>query len=513
MEQMPNAAPDKPNGSGGTNSSSVSHVGANTISSSTSLGDVSYDSSTGAQNALLISGGEVKLDNITVTKTGDDSGDESDFYGTNAAIFAYNDAKVTISDAQIQTDGSHANAVFAYGNATINIDNSSITTNSNNSGGIMVTGGGTINATDLMVNTSGNSSAAIRSDRGGGTINTEGGVYTTSGIGSPAIYSTANINIKKSILMSTASEGVVIEGKNSVTLDSVTLNATNSSLNGQSETYKSIFIYQSMSGDAAEGKGSFTADNSMIITHQGDHFYVTNTDAEIVLSGNKFIQNDETGAFLRAEGAAWGNTGSNGGNVLLNVTKQEVLGDIITDNISTVDFRMTSSYFKGAITGEGKTQLTVSADSIVVLTGDSYVSSLSNAQIDNSNIYGNGHKLFVNGTEVAVNTAAAPESTFDEYCTASGDNCYEEGGAEVIETTTTTTTSSKSDNGFPVWGIVAIVGGVLVIVLAIILVVMKMKKGPKPPETPQVPEVPQTPEMQNPMPPETPSVPPFGNAN
>lgn len=513
MEQMPNAAPDKPNGGGGVSSSSVSYVGANTISSNTTLSDTSYDSSTGAQNALLVTGGEVVLDNITVTKTGDDDGDESDFYGTNAAIFAYNDAKVTISDAQIQTDGSHANAVFAYGNATINIDNSSITTNSNNSGGIMVTGGGTINATDLMVNTSGNSSAAIRSDRGGGIINVEGGSYTTTGVGSPAIYSTADINVKKAILMTTASEGVVIEGHNSVTLDSSTINATNNTLNGQSQTYKTIFIYQSMSGDASEGEGYFTADNSMIITYQGDHFYVTNTKAQINLSGNKFIQNDTTGAFLRAEAAAWGNSGSNGGEVFLNATNQEVLGDIITDSISSVDFRMTGSYFKGAITGEGKTELTVSADSTVVLTADSYVSSLTNATADNSNIYGNGFKLFVNGTEVATNTATAPESTFDEFCTINGDNCYEEESAEVIETTTTTTTSSKSDNGFPVWGIVAIVGGVLVIVLAIILVVMKMKKSPKPPETPQVPEVPQTPEMQNPMPPETPSVPPFGNAN
>ena len=524
MEAMPIQAPT----GGGT----PTYTGVKTYSSDATINDEAYTSENGSENAILITGGNVTLSDVVISKTGDSDGEDADFYGTNAAILAKDDAKVTISDSEITTDGKHANAVFSYGNSKIDIKDTSITTESDNSGGIMVTGGGTINASDLVVMTAGNSSAAIRSDRGGGIINVEGGSYTTTGVGSPAIYSTADINVKKAILMTTASEGVVIEGHNSVTLDSSTVNATNNTLNGQSQTYKTIFIYQSMSGDASEGEGYFTADNSMIITYQGDHFYVTNTKAQINLSGNKFIQNDTTGAFLRAEAAAWGNSGSNGGEVFLNATNQEVLGDIITDSISSVDFRMTGSYFRGAITGEGKTELTVSADSTVVLTADSYVSSLTNATADNSNIYGNGFKLFVNGTEVATNTATAPESTFDEFCTINGDNCYEEESAEVIETTTTTTTSgSKSNAGFPVWGIVAIIGGVLIIVLAVILVVIKMKrKTPKTPEMPQpstTPEAPATPGAveapsvsNNPMPSEEPSVtsapnnvPPFGNMN
>ncbi len=445
------------------------------ISSDTSVTGQSYDSSNNAENAVLITGGNVTFNQVSVTKSGDESGDDADFYGTNAAILVKDGAKLTMNGGEVSTDGSHANAVFAYGTGEINITDTAIQTSSNNSGGIMVTGGGKINANNLTVMTSGNSSAAIRSDRGGGIINVEEGVYTTTGVGSPAIYSTATINIKKSILMSTASEGIVIEGKNSVTLDSATLNATNTTLNGQSETYKTIFIYQSMSGDATSGKGSFSADNSMIITNKGDHFYVTNTDAEIVLSGNKFIQEDETGVFLRAEGAAWGKSGSNGGSVLLNVTKQEVIGDIVTDNISSVDFRMTGSYFRGAIPTGGDVKLTLSSDSIVVLTGDSYLSSLTNATTDNSNIYGNGFKLFVNGTEVATNTGAAPASTFDELCTASGDNCYEPEDSEstevIVVNPTTNSSSNKKDEGFPVWGYFAIAGAILVVVALIAAIV------------------------------------------
>ena len=64
---------------------------------------------------------------------------------------------------------------------------------------------------------------------------------TDAGTGSPVIYSTADITAKNTKLTSTASEGVVIEGKNSVTLDNVELTADNNKLNGQSETYKTIF--------------------------------------------------------------------------------------------------------------------------------------------------------------------------------------------------------------------------------------------------------------------------------
>ena len=118
----------------------------------------------------------------------DGEGDEADFYGTNAAVYAENGGQLTITDSRIETSGSHANAVFSYGEGSvINISDSVIETSKNNSGGIMVTGGGTLNAENLDVTTQGGSSAAIRSDRGGGTLNVNGGTYQSYGSGSPAI--------------------------------------------------------------------------------------------------------------------------------------------------------------------------------------------------------------------------------------------------------------------------------------------------------------------------------------
>ena len=406
------AAPPDGNGGGApgmSNNSSVSYNGAYTISSDTSLEGTSFSSTTGAENALLITGGTVKLDDIKVTKSGDDSGDNSDFYGTNAAILATG-GTVEIEDSEVTTDGAHANGIFAIGEGKITVKDTKIRTTADNSGGIMVTGGGTLVAEDLDVETSGNSSAAIRSDRGGGTMTVEGGTYKANGTGSPTIYSTADITVKDAELTSTASEGVVIEGSNSVTLEDVTMEDTNVKLNGNSETYKNIFIYQSMSGDASEGTGTFTAKNSKIITNKGEHFFITNTTAVINLENNSFTNNDESGIFLKANSAKWGNSGSNGGQVNLNLTNEEIVGDMAIDEISSVKMTLSSgSYYKGALTGDNYAVAISDDVSVLVLAADTNLTALENADADNLNIYANGHKLYVNGEEVSINQGTPPE--------------------------------------------------------------------------------------------------------
>ena len=398
--------PDKPDGSGemsGDNSSDVSHTGATEISTDTTNSGSSYTSTTGSQNALLVTGGTSTLTNLSVTKSGDSDGDNSDFYGTNAAVLV-KEGTLNIKGGTITTNGSHANGVFAYSNGTINISDTTIKTTSNNSGAIMVTGGGTLTANNVTAVTDGNSSAPIRSDRGGGTLTVNGGNYTSNGTGSPVIYSTANITVNKANLKSTASEGVVVEGKNSVTINNVNLEVTNTKLNGNSETYKAIFIYQSMSGDADVGTSSFTANNSKIVNNKGDVIYVTNTNTIIELENNEIINNDEAGAFLRVAAAKWGKSGSNGGTVTLNAKNQKIEGDIIVDSISTLELSLKEgSEYIGEINNENSAKsikLTIDNSSKITLTGDTYVTSLEDEDTSYSNINFNGYKLYVNGKSI-----------------------------------------------------------------------------------------------------------------
>lgn len=399
---------NKPNGDMGQpgvgNNANVSHNGVTEISSDTTNNLQTYSSTEGSQNALLVTNGTSKISNAKITKSGNSNDENSDFYGTNAAVLVKN-STLNIDGGSFTTNGSHANGVFAYANGTINLTNTNIKTTSNNSGAIMVTGGGKLNATNVTAETDGNSSAPIRSDRGGGTMIVNGGKYTANGIGSPVIYSTANVTVNNATLISTKSEGAVVEGKNSITLNNVNLTDSNTTLNGNSETYKNIFIYQSMSGDADEGLASFSAKDSTITTNKGDTIFVTNTKATISLTNNKIINNDSTGAFLRIQSGKWGRSGSNGGDVILNANDQTINGDIFVDNISTLNMKLTNgSNYTGKINGNNTAKnITLSLDSTskIKLTGDTYVTTLEDADSSYSNINFNGYKLYVNG--IAIN--------------------------------------------------------------------------------------------------------------
>ena len=397
--------------------SNISYKSANEITEDKNVKSENYNSTTADENVLSVSGKvNVTVEDSKVTKTGDSNGgDTTSFYGTNSGVIAKDGANLTIENATIETDATGANGVFSYGGSattsnsssdgtTVTIKNSKITTKKDNSGGIMTTGGGITKAENLTVETSGVSSAAIRTDRGGGEVTVNKGTYKKSGAGSPTIYSTADVTVKSATLTSTASEGIVIEGKNSVNIEDVKLTDNNTKLNGKSTTYKNIFLYQSMSGDATTGEAEFTAKDSTIVTEKGDTFYVTNTSAKITLENNKITNKDSSGNFLRIQKDSWGNSGSNGGNVTFSMNNQTAEGNIVVDEISSLTLNIKSkSEYTGSINNENTAKeviVNIDKNSNIKLTGDSYVTELNDDDKSYSNIDFNGYKLYVNGKAI-----------------------------------------------------------------------------------------------------------------
>ena len=364
-----------------------------------------YENSEDGGHAIHADGENAEYENIEVKKTGDSDSEEADFYGENAAVFAENGATLTIKNADITTDGGHANAVFSYGEGTtVNISDSKIRTSANNSGGIMTTGGGTMNAENLDIVTQGGSSAAIRSDRGGGIVNVTGGYYEANGKGSPAIYSTADITVKDAELVSNSAQGIVVEGKNSVTLDNVTLTANNVSKNSdKSSVYQAVMLYQSMSGDADEGTASFKMTGGSLVNKNGGMFYINNTTAEISISDVDFTYASDD--FLRIEAAGWGKEGANGGQVTFTAANQNFEGNTIVDSISTLNMYLNDgTVYSGAVNTDGAAgavYVEISDDSTWTLTGDSYITSLT---CDADAIDLNGFTLYVNGEAYSEGT-------------------------------------------------------------------------------------------------------------
>lgn len=396
-------------GGGFGGSSEVTNgTSANTITEDTEVDGETYTSTGDDENALRVDGATVTLKDITIEKTAGASSntEDGDFYGQNAGLLVLNGATATITGATVNTSVTNGNGVFSYGEGTVvNISDSTIRTTENNSGGIQTTGGSTMNATNLDVETQGNSAAAIRSDRGGGTVNVDGGSYVTNGTGSPAIYCTADISVSDATLTANASDGVVVEGKNSVALTDceVTGNMSNTYNGDSDENIHCIMIYQSMSGDADVGEATFSAEGGSITAKTGDMFYITNTDCEITLKDVAFtLAND---VFLRVEGNSssrgWGTEGANGGDVTLTADSQEFTGNILVDEISSLVLIMKNgTSYEGTINpdGDGGTvDVTLDDDSTWTLTGDSYITSFDG---DTSNITANGYHLYVNGEQV-----------------------------------------------------------------------------------------------------------------
>ena len=428
---------------------SITHKAAIKFTEDANISGQNYNSNESDEHAILVTKWTVTISDATITKTWDSEWDTTDFYWTNAATIS-TDWILELVNVTVNTDWKHANAVFAYWSWEVNIWDSTITTKNDNSWWIMVTWWWRLSASNVNITTEWNSSAAIRSDRWGWDIYVDWWEYTTNWAGSPAIYSTANIRVDNAKLTSTKSEWIIIEGKNSVIISGSTLTNTNTVLHWHSSTYKNIFLYQSMSGDANEGIASFNSKDSTIITNKGDTIFVTNTTASISLENNTFTNID--GDFLRIQTGKWGTSGSNGGNVTLKMKNQKVEGNIIVDNISTLNLSLNDgSLLKGSIDSDNQAKnidLTLSKDSVLVLTSDSYIDSLTNELSDNSNIYLNGNKLYVNGNIIEAN-----ESEYRD---------------DII----TTTVPSKSSNN----NMYYIIGGIIVILLvATLLFVLKKK--------------------------------------
>ncbi len=368
-----------------TGTESTSGSGESTANEATSVSarETITDDTAGG-HAITVSGETAAYTSVDVVKTGDDAGnDEADFYGTNAAVYAEEGATLTLDDVTVTTDGAHANAVFSYGEGTtINISNSTIETSSNNSGAIMVTGGGTLVATDVTAHTTGNSSAPIRSDRGGGLQQVSGGTYTSDGGGSPVVYSTADVQVSGAMLESTSSQGIVVEGKNSVSLADCQLVASNTSKNSdKSDWYQAVMIYQSMSGDAAQGAAAFNAKGGSITNKNGDVFFVNNTVCTIGLEGTSITNEDAQGNFLRAAAAGWGREGSNGGQVTINASGQHIDGTMLVDEVSNLNLYLKGgSDFVGAINPDaaaGEVYVELEDGSTWELTADSHIKALT----------------------------------------------------------------------------------------------------------------------------------------
>lgn len=410
-------------GGHGSQQKDIKYTGATSLTATATETSKAYESSKTDESALLVSTKEaVNISQPNINKTGDsDGGDNCSFYGVNAAMLVKGGSVTTIKGGKITSNATGANGVFSYGGnggrnggqgdgTTVIIEDTEIITTGDGSGGIMTTGGGVTKAKNLTVCTNGRSSAPIRTDRGGGIVTVEGGSYTSNGLGSPVIYSTADVTVSDATLTSNKSEGVCIEGKNSITLNNCQMTVSNTQRNGHAQFLDAIMIYQSFSGDADSGNSHFTMNGGSLTSKQGHLFHVTNTNAIITLNGVTLKNEDATNVLLSVCADGWQGAGN---KATLNASHQQLDGTILVGSDSELTLTLSDgSTFIGCISGNitnavgnsistetGKVNVTLGNNCTWTLTADTYITSFKG---EASHIKTNGHRLFVDGKEMKI---------------------------------------------------------------------------------------------------------------
>jgi hypothetical protein len=116
-----------------------------------------------------------------------------------------------------------------------------------------------------------------------------------------------------------------------------------------------------------------------------------------------------SGILVKAAAGNWGNSGSNGGTVILAVDGQTLSGNLVADNISSISLTLqNASNLVGAINSDrtAKTvDLTLDSSSTWNVTADSYLNGFSDASgisgTTITNITGNGYTVYYDASLAA----------------------------------------------------------------------------------------------------------------
>lgn len=414
------AAPPDGGGMGGADTMTYDYSGELTGSlvadnqEITSTSETQRSDGSDKNTALVKNGGTLTLEKSTLEKTGASANDDnSNFYGLNSILLAVNqDSFAYLSNSQLTASEQGSNGLFATDNGTIYANDNTIATEADNSRGMDATYGGTIIANKTTISTKGDHSAALATDRGGGNVSVTDSEFTTQGSGSPLLYSTGDIEVNNVTGTSSGSQIAGMEGLNSIQIYNSELTSELTGTTGSDPIANGVIIYQSTSGDAEAATGenaTFEAVNSTLKSAtEGTMFYVTNTEANVILQDTKLDFDSDQAALLTIQGNDannWGTAGSNGGKVTFTGIKQKLAGKISVDSISSLNLVLTEG-----TTYSGNTEITTNdvntaaTEAPITVTVDKSSKWIvtDDSQVTNLNVEAGGEIVDTDGKSVTI---------------------------------------------------------------------------------------------------------------
>lgn len=345
----------------------------------------------GDEVALTIVRPSYNINGSNIEKSGDSTSLELD--GNNSAVRVLSSGTLNYQLGNINTNGTYSPGLYEDG-GKITIIGTNITTHSFHSSGFVAANGGVSILNSTSIETFGSSSPAIYIVSPLSMVSVFGGVFKTHENDSPVINTNGNLTINNgnnnmtTSLISDKSDGILIGDGGSVSLN-------RSNLTVSQDGAKGIIMNQS----GIDKLISFSANNSNISVNNGDVFYINDAKAVIELVNNT----------VNANGGNFMGIGGDGSDVTLNLSNQDISGDISVGSNSKLSMNLSDgSVFEGSIQtndASGLISLNLSADSKLILTADTNLSGLNNSLPDNSNISLNGHDLYINGEKLNIDSS------------------------------------------------------------------------------------------------------------
>lgn len=151
-----------------------------------------------------------------------------------------------------------------------------------------------------------------------------------------------------------------------------------------------------MSGDADVGTAVFTMIGGSLSAVVGPIFYVTNTEAVVVLEHVSVT--GQSGVLLNCSTNWWGTANENGGHLNFTANAVSLSGTVTADWISSISLTLlNNSELSGDVINAA---VNIDTTSSWIVTGDSALTTLT-ASVDSetftiSNVYGNGYTVTYN---------------------------------------------------------------------------------------------------------------------
>lgn len=378
-----------------------------------SYDEVIESSAAGSTVALARNGGTLVLANGKLVKIGEDTSlDEALAYGTEALALAVNaDSNMLLSSVIAESACPGSAAVFSCDGGSSYGNDVTIVTSGDDSAAVRATYGGLAVLNGLQAQTEGARSPGIACAGSHGAVSVANSAFETAGSLSPVLECRGRVEADGITGATGASPLAILENQGTVLISGSRLTSTsiNGSANGGIPCAVMLYRADTDAPAGEEGPALFQAADSLLgsTIQAGAFFYLTNTEARVLLSDTRLEFDEDHAALLKAEGNngyGWGTSGKNGAFCDFTARNQKLKGTVEVDSLSSVDlYLLDDSQWTGSSSIRSNASGSAVSENLNVnIDGTSAWTVTGNSTVTNINLADGGKLVDTRGRSVKL---------------------------------------------------------------------------------------------------------------